>query len=243
MGRLLRGPNAPLIGRMRAVPACRLAEYVAAGAQANSWLGPKRPAASPTLRPRRRAPAKSDLHQSLAGQCVVHIFRGLRYYLKISGKQRKYEGRAPAEMRPLASVELEGCGAHGRARFSQCYSLVKFHVFEGGRSEMYALRSNFLAFAAAMGVVACAPKPSPAPAPEVNNSAIEKDAGECRTSAEAEAVRRYPLNSDYGVWGGYGTSMSQTQNWVARSNTRDGLFNECMKRKGYTLQQFEKMRK
>jgi hypothetical protein len=108
---------------------------------------------------------------------------------------------------------------------------------------MYSLRSKFLTSATALGLAACSPAAPPAPAPEVDSSALEKDAKECRASAEAEAARRYPYNANFSAWGGYGTSMSQTQDWVDRGNTRDGLFNDCMKRKGYTLQQFDKLRK
>jgi len=110
---------------------------------------------------------------------------------------------------------------------------------------MGAVFSRLLTIAAVLGLAACAPatQPAPTPLPDTTASAISKDSYECRASAEAEAARRYPYNSNYGAWGGYGTGMSQTQDWVNRGTTRDAAFNDCMKGKGYTLQQIQSLPK
>ena len=73
--------------------------------------------------------------------------------------------------------------------------------------------------------------------PGATEGIIANDMSQCRASAEKEAARRYPYNANYGAGGSYSTSMSQTRDWMNRSNTRDALFNDCMELKGYRRSQ------
>jgi hypothetical protein len=94
---------------------------------------------------------------------------------------------------------------------------------------------TLIAMLASFGLSACsAPTPTSWQKPGADAQTIARDAGNCRVSAQAEALRQYPQGAgSSGGMGAAGIAASQQQDDTNRSIVETARFNDCMAGRGY----------
>jgi hypothetical protein len=88
--------------------------------------------------------------------------------------------------------------------------------------------------ATTVGAMGCSSAaPGPWQKPGADQQAIDRDAANCRTAAQAEALRRYPYSAGSVGLGAAGIVAAQQNDSTDRAMVEAGQFNTCMADRGY----------
>lgn len=94
-----------------------------------------------------------------------------------------------------------------------------------------------IALLAAVGVAlsgCAATPPGPWQKPGVNEQTSARDTANCRTAAQAEALRRYPYAAGSAGFDAAGAVGAQQRDDINRTTVEAARFNQCMREKGYS---------
>ncbi len=83
------------------------------------------------------------------------------------------------------------------------------------------------------GIGCSAPAPGPWQKPGADPQTVDRDTRNCRTAAQAEALRRHPYSAGPSGLGAAGIVAAQQSDDTDRATVEAARFNDCMAQRGY----------